>query len=808
MTELEGDRFIMNMFKHNNKRHKYAAPKRRRKPPRQLENKSSQGLSYTLVIILLCTLVWFVAAATILYQRAYPSYQYVIGQIADRDIYSEVPFQYTDVKATKQLRNKEKQKEPLVFQISRNAVDATLQKLNKAKQAILTEPVQKKESTAASATEATEKTDAENAKKEETQTTPTVAAEDAKLLADVFKDDDKWNSLRTLFEQTLSQGVGVEKIKETLDNEIGPEKQVRLLFPTQSRSTMRPVDEIPDTSTAAAKIVDEFNVAVANTDKKTTNALRELLKKTIAPTIAFDPATTEANRERAAESIEPVTTSVGIGVRLLQRGEKVTQEHIERLKTHSVELQADLKQRHGARRTVIISLLTLALVLGFGRGLIDFDRKILSTRRDASLIATVVIIQIIFVRVIADILHLQGLPAIILNSALPLSLGALLLTQLVGFRVAVWSCIFTSLITALQLEQWSFKVLLSGMIAGFVGAMLMRQARRRSHVFRAGLWVGIATFLTSSLFYLGTDVPYGYLAQIAAVSLINGMTAAVFASTILPLLEFIFGVTTDISLLELSDLNHPLLKRLQMEAPGTFHHSLLVATLAEQTAAAIGANPLLTRVCAYFHDIGKIAQPEYFTENNMATDGHDAHRNLQPRMSSLIILNHVKEGLDLATKYKLSKPIREAIAQHHGTSLIYYFYRRAIDRQNEKDKDGGNIGQQDYRYPGPHATRKEIVLIGLADSCEAAVRSMEKPSPQKIKTLVEEIVMQRIQDGQLDEADLTFQELALAKNTMTKTLGNMFHGRIQYPKDELQQNKNDETEPDNPDTEAEAKKTE
>jgi putative nucleotidyltransferase with HDIG domain len=439
--------------------------------------------------------------------------------------------------------------------------------------------------------------------------------------------------------------------------------------------------------------------------------------------------------------------------------------------------------------------------------LIGFNRESLATRRNALLIATVVILQIVIVRVIADLLHLQGFPAIILNSALPLALGAVLLAQLVGFRVAVWSCVFTSLIAALQLEQWSFKVLVSGIIAGFVGAVLVRQARRRTHVFRAGLWIGVATFLTSTLFYLGTEVPYGYLAQIAAVSLLNGLGTAVFTSTILPLLEFLFGITTDISLLELSDLNHPLLKRLQIEAPGTFHHSLVVATLAEQAAAAIGANPLLARVCAYFHDIGKISQPEYFTENNMANGGRDAHHNLQPRMSSLIILNHVKEGLELAADYKLNKTLREAIAQHHGTSLIYYFYRRAVDQQTDNGKEDGEVGQQDYRYPGPRARKKEIVLIGLADACEAAVRAMEKPTPQKIQTLVDEIVMQRVQDGQLDEANLTFRDLAVAKDTLIKALSNMFHGRVPYPKDK-DKNKPDEDQSTNPDANADADKSE
>ena len=195
----------------------------------------------------------------------------------------------------------------------------------------------------------------------------------------------------------------------------------------------------------------------------------------------------------------------------------------------------------------------------------------------------------------------------------------------------------------------------------------------------------------------------------------------------------IFRVTTNINLLELSDLNHPLLKRLQMEAPGTYHHTLMVATLAEQAAESIGANPLLARVAAYFHDVGKLSNPSYFTENAF---GQDRHADLSPRMSALIILNHVKEGLVLAQKYKLRKPLREVIASHHGTSRIYFFYRRAVE---EAGGDESAVDEFDYRYPGPLPRSREAAIISLADSCEAASRSLQKPLPQKIDALVDDI---------------------------------------------------------------------
>ncbi len=799
----------MKFFSKNSRRYKYSGAKRRRKSAQQLKT-DSDIQSFVLFILLLGTLVWFCAAASILYQRAYPSYQYVVGQIADRDIYSEVPFQFTDEKETARLKQKAKDQVPLAFRIDSRLVEDMLRGLQELRDSILVQPQARDASTAETNAAAANAPAAENTDTAKVSSVPTVDGlnpETIDRLNKILAEPRKWRTLLDISTRTLMQGVRVPDIEELFAGETAPADRIVLLLPTQSRSSIRKLSDLLTIQEAINMIADEFSVGFAGTSPSDAQALRDFLESKLGSNLIFSSAATEERREAAATRVEPVTKSVGVGVRLLQRGEKVTPAHIEQLKTHSVELQADLKQRHGTRRAVIISMLVLVLVLGFGRGLIGFNRESLATRRNALLIATVVILQIVIVRIIADLLHLQGFPAIILNSALPLALGAVLLAQLVGFRVAVWSCVFTSLIAALQLEQGAFKVLVSGIIAGFVGAVLVRQARRRTHVFRAGLWIGVATFLTSTLFYLGTEVPYGYLTQIAAVSLLNGLGTAVFTSTILPLLEFLFGITTDISLLELSDLNHPLLKRLQIEAPGTFHHSLVVATLAEQAAAAIGANPLLARVCAYFHDIGKISQPEYFTENNMANGGRDAHHNLQPRMSSLIILNHVKEGLELAADYKLNKTLREAIAQHHGTSLIYYFYRRAVDQQTDNGKEDGEVGQQDYRYPGPRPRKKEIVLIGLADACEAAVRALEKPTPQKIQALVDEIVMQRVQDGQLDEANLTFRDLAVAKDTLIKALSNMFHGRVPYPKDK-EKNKPYEDQAHNPDTGGDTDKSE
>ena len=271
-----------------------------------------------------------------------------------------------------------------------------------------------------------------------------------------------------------------------------------------------------------------------------------------------------------------------------------------------------------------------------------------------------------------------------------------------------------------------------------------------------------------------------------------GIGIALVVSAILPLVEGAFQITTTISWLELADLNHPLLQQMTMEAPGTYHHSLLVANLAESGAKAIGLDPTACRVMAYFHDIGKIIKPEYFTEN--IPPGANPHENLSPTMSALIIIAHVKEGIDLAVKYRLKKAVLDAIQQHHGDSVVSYFYQRALQQQrdareggkimNMREDDVPEVSENSFRYPGPKPQTREIGLLSIADAVEAASRSLEKPSAQRIEDLVNEIIEHKITTHQLDESHLTLNEIRDAGEAMSSTLKNMMHTRIAYAKKE------------------------
>jgi len=320
-----------------------------------------------------------------------------------------------------------------------------------------------------------------------------------------------------------------------------------------------------------------------------------------------------------------------------------------------------------------------------------------------------------------------------------------------------------------------FRLFLIYLVASSTAIFLSRGVRKRFDVIKAGFLAGVVEFLM--IISVNFLFQVSELIQSLKLSLINGLVSSVLVLGLLPIFEYLLGVVTNISLLELSDFNHPLLRRMILEAPGTYQHSLIVANLAESAAEAIGANSILTRVGAYYHDIGKISKPEYFSENQMLARYKDRHRNLTPAMSKLIIMNHVKEGVELAKKYHLNRKIIDFITQHHGTTLVYYFFRRA---QDKKPQEGSS--EEVYRYPGPKPQSKEVAIVHLADTVEATSRTLEDSSPSRIKEMVREAILSKFLDGQLDETELTLKDLEKIGEVFTRVLNAMFHTRIDYPK--------------------------
>jgi len=390
---------------------------------------------------------------------------------------------------------------------------------------------------------------------------------------------------------------------------------------------------------------------------------------------------------------------------------------------------------------------------------------------------------------------------------LPFALAPLLTTILIDSKVGIAIGVWTGMTLAIAAGD-SFPLFATSVVATVITGVLANNVRKRSNVFKTGLVVGLAqlicVFGLTALNWADSSMSIRLVLYQAAACLIGGLAAAIITLLILPLFETIFRITTDITLLELSDLGHPILQRLAIEAPGTYHHSLVVANLAQGACDQIGANSLLARISSYFHDIGKLTKPEFFAENIMHRDNpHDA---LPPSMSTLVIISHVKEGLSLAMHYKLPDPILCVIKEHHGTSLLSYFHHKAKSQLelalNEPEKTSSNghskINEIDFRYPGPRPSSRESAIVCLADAVEAASRTMEKTTPGHIEGLIRDIVNTRFEDGQLDHCELTMAELARVKRSFIFTLTNMLHGRVPYPKDEnrdKQQTKSSATKP-------------
>lgn len=333
-----------------------------------------------------------------------------------------------------------------------------------------------------------------------------------------------------------------------------------------------------------------------------------------------------------------------------------------------------------------------------------------------------------------------------------------------------------SLIVTLILNG-DFGMMITFFLGALAGAYAVREARTRGQLITAGFSVVLIHVVAQVLFYPEVNMftDKAFLNSNIYPLLFNGINSAFLVVATLKVFEYLFGVLTNFSLLELADFNQPLLKRLILEAPGTYHHSLVVSNLSEAAADAIGAHSLLTRVGAYYHDIGKMVKPEYFTENQIGISSK--HDNIEPSMSRLVILNHVKEGIDMAKKYRLNQAIVDFIPQHHGTGLIYYFYQKSLEGAEREEE----IDEENFRYPGPKPQTRETAITLLADSVEGATRALDDPNPKNIEETVKKVINNKFIDGQLDECNLTLKEIDKISSTFTRVLSSMYHGRVKYP---------------------------
>ena len=369
---------------------------------------------------------------------------------------------------------------------------------------------------------------------------------------------------------------------------------------------------------------------------------------------------------------------------------------------------------------------------------------------------------------------LPNVPLSSLEYTVPVALGGLLLAVLFNSRLAFAGGLAISILTSL-LASAELRFFLYSFVGSLTAIFALVGQKDRATLLKAGALVGLAnlysilawSFLSGATASLGFDLLCG---------LISGLVVAILSLGLLPLFEYLFEVATDFRLIELCNLNHPLLKQMILKAPGTYHHSVMVGTLAEGAAEAIGANTLLCRVGAYYHDIGKMTKPLYFVENQ--TDTKDRHGKLKPSLSSLVIVSHVKAGVELGRAYALPPAVVEMIPQHHGTRLVTFFYHKA---KNVQDPDLGEVQEEEFRYPGPKPQTKEAAIVMLADAVEAASRTLTERTPGRFQALVGKIVTAIFTDGQLNECELTFRELRLIEESFIRALSGIYHHRVDYP---------------------------
>ena len=498
-------------------------------------------------------------------------------------------------------------------------------------------------------------------------------------------------------------------------------------------------------------------------------AVGEVSQASIRPNQIYNEERTLARQEQARDSVPPTYGLIVRGEPVIQKGERVLSEHIE--KFEALGLTRPMLDWKSIACTTLFVSLTVALVTLY---LWRYHPDVYASTKTLLLLALIVLVSTFFLRIGGSMLGIPLSPAQVGYLAILWVVTAgMFLTVLVSQQVALLIAALLSIVVSMILSN-ELRYAASAFLTSLVGIYSVANIRDRYDQMRAGgglalvgvllVWItgGIANDPLKDMlvgtFYAGVLVPA------AAVLLF-------FFGTV-PL-ERPFGRTTHISLLELADTNKPLLRRLVMEAPGTFTHSMAVGHLAETAAEAIDADPLAARVASYYHDIGKMRRPHFFIENQRVENVHD---RMNPTLSTLVITSHLKDGIDIAKEFRLPKIVQDVIAQHHGTSLVQYFYSQFAGEQ-----DPSTALEQQFRYGGPKPQTKEAAIVMLADSVEAASRCLDKPTPTKIEMLVNRVVAEKLRDGQLDECDLTFREVSKITSSFTRALIGTMHARIEYP---------------------------
>lgn len=499
--------------------------------------------------------------------------------------------------------------------------------------------------------------------------------------------------------------------------------------------------------------------AIAENDASI-SAIWKVMLPYVKPNYIFDEALTAELKADAAAKVKPVV--IKANQTIVKEGEPVREYQLALLDDfgYLASDESDFLPFVGIGIGVIA---VYGIILFY---LNKYYRDLVTNRKSAMLIFAILLLSTAISRAMI----------IISPYALPYTFSPMLLMILTKKRIGQTMSILNSILISMM-TGFDPQVIVLMMLTSVISIILLKRVEERNDIVKSSTLVGVMAFVVS--FGMGLLVS-GSSREIIISGAVAGaacIVSGVLVIGVLPILENLFNIVTEIKLLELSNPNNPLLKRLQMEAPGTYQHSIMVGNLAEAAGEIVGANTILLRVGSYYHDIGKLSRPKFFKENQIGCG--NPHNEITPNLSTLIITSHVKVGLEMAEKAKLPLELREMITQHHGTTLVKYFY---VTQKNISDKPD-EVSEDDFRYPGPKPKSKEAGIMMLADSVEASVRSLQEPTEGKVQAMVYKVIRDKQDDGQLDECDLTYREVSLIRNSFLKTLSSMYHERIEYPED-------------------------
>ncbi|PEM69984.1 hypothetical protein CN613_11000 [Bacillus pseudomycoides] len=519
---------------------------------------------------------------------------------------------------------------------------------------------------------------------------------------------------------------------------------------------------------ARERFVNEIRNVNVNSDLK--DALNVLGKYAIEANYFYDSTATKDRKKVAEDAVAPVY--ILQGQILVKEGDTITREVYDQLK-----LVGLLEQGNTFQPFVGLAIIIGVLLFFMHK---QFESFLKLKREEKPYIlayTTIVAITVVLMKIISLFQKLEyaGIAYVV-----PVAMGTILVKLMIGDRFVFITSMIFSVCGSIMFNEGvtstlNYSVGIYVLLSSLSVSIFLREKNRRSMILQAGILVSVLNVVVLAALLLlrnGNFSPLEIGSQLLMAAA-SGIISSILAMGILPYLESGLGIVSSMKLMELSSPNHPLLRKILLEAPGTYHHSVMVANLSEAACEAVGANGVLARVGAYYHDIGKTVQPHFFIENQMGIE--NPHDKLDPEMSRDIIIAHVTNGVKMLEEHHIPQEIIDIAGQHHGTTLLKYFYYKAIKEDKER------YTEEMFRYPGSKATSKESAIVGIADSVEAAVRSMNHPTPEQINNLVQSIIKDRLQDGQFSECNLTFKELQIVGKTLCETLNGIFHSRIKYP---------------------------